>query len=115
MSDAPVRLASSNGYVRYLATYATYRAALRRIEPAVKRLEEGTKYLSAETEQRSLEAEQARLLTWLRYDSIDFEGVHEDVLGYRQSGTGAWFFEEPKFNRWLSEDNGLLWIYGIRK
>ena len=85
------------------------------MEPSIKKVEDETSYLRAEAEKRGLEVECASLMSWLSYESIDVEDVLEDVLGRRQVGTHSWFFEEPSFNKWLLEENSLMWIYGIRK
>lgn len=93
----------------------TCRAALKHIEGSLKRAEDDAAYLKFENDQRRGEEEHAKLKAWMIYDAVCPEENYEAALSSRQPGTSSWFLEEPSFLEWLSRDNGLMWVYGIRE
>ena len=90
-------------------------AALRRIELSSIRVEDEIADLKIENNQRRMEEALMRLEEWLIYDSVHPEENYEAALTCRQPGTSLWFLQHPSFLDWLSRENGLMWVYGIRK
>lgn len=47
------------------------------------------------------------------FGSFDPEANHRMSLKLQQSGTGLWLIEGLEFQKWLSESNSKLWLFGI--
>ena len=46
---------------------------------------------------------------------INFRVIQSDTFSKHTLGTGTWFIDHPQFQKWLSGNNQVLWIEGMRK
>ena len=64
---------------------------------------------------QAAELELVRMKSWLGLQSVVSPSNYEDALKLRHDGTGTWFLNEYRFQKWLGMDNGLMWLHGIRE
>jgi hypothetical protein len=46
---------------------------------------------------------------------INFRVIQSDTFSKHTPGTGTWFINQPQFQKWLSGNNKVLWVEGIRE
>ncbi|KAJ7195884.1 ankyrin repeat-containing domain protein [Mycena rebaudengoi] len=56
-------------------------------------------------------AERAKIIQWL--SPPHFFARHADIFAIRQEGTGVWFLEDPRFEKWLLSVGKHIWCSGI--
>jgi hypothetical protein len=60
----------------------------------------------------STEKERMRIIDWL--SPINFFPRHAEIARVRQKETGGWLLADPRFKRWQSGSQRILWCPGIR-
>ncbi|KAI9164157.1 Vegetative incompatibility protein [Paramyrothecium foliicola] len=79
------------------------------LENAVRRLKE--QIATASSGQEGIEDN--TLKSWLNLDIVSTQANFEEAMRLRQEGTGSWFLEHDVYQKWLSTENSLFWVYGI--
>jgi hypothetical protein len=59
------------------------------------------------------ESDLRRVADWLT--PINFRAIQSDTFSKHTPGTGTWFIDHPQFQEWLSGNNQVLWVEGMRK
>jgi hypothetical protein len=59
------------------------------------------------------ESDLRKVADWLT--PINFRAIQSDTFSKHTSGTGTWFIDHPQFQKWLSGNNQVLWVEGMRK
>jgi hypothetical protein len=90
------------------STWASYISVTHKSAKDKVSVEETTRFSS----ELSTEKERMKIIDWLL--PINFFLQHAEISRVRQKETGGWLLADPRFKRWESGSERMLWCPGIR-
>jgi hypothetical protein len=69
--------------------------------------------IAEEKAENELDEAKKKIFDW--FPNVNPYQKHRNAKSLRHPNTVLWYFDSPEHEKWVSEPNSAIWLYGIRK